>query len=109
MVFSDIREACDATTALRANSTVDAVEIFDRRSLRLANDRSEMVRLSPEIASLPEHEEGAALLIECRGEDRASLLAAIDEVNAALVGSGVPVVTESGYTQARAPRTATSI
>jgi len=100
MVFSDIREACDATTALRANSTVDAVEIFDRRSLRLANDRSEMVRLSPEIASLPEHEEGAALLIECRGEDRASLLAAIDEVNAALVGSGVPVVTESGYTQA---------
>jgi len=50
-----------------------------------------MVKLVPEILALPEKEEGAALLIECRGEDEAALHAAISEVAAALDGSGVPV------------------
>ena len=33
LVFADIEEACDATAALRQHTEVDAVEIFDRRSL----------------------------------------------------------------------------
>ena len=45
------------------------MEIFDRRSLRLSAEKAEMVALSPEIVGLPEDEEGAALLIECRGPD----------------------------------------
>ena len=98
LVFSDIMEACDATTALRENTTVDAVEIFDRRSLRLSADSNEMVSLSPEIVGLPEEEEAAALLIECRGATPEDLAAQIKSVTDTLVGTKVPVLTKTGYT-----------
>ncbi len=97
LVFADIEEACDATSALRANTTVDAVEIFDRRSLRLSAESAEMVELAPEIVGLPEDEEAAALLIECRGEDADTLAANIDAVCGALTDSKVPVLSSDGY------------
>lgn len=98
IVFPDIELACDATTALRAKTTVDAVEIFDRRSLKLCADMDEVVRLCPEVAQLPADEEGAALLIECRGEDSEALTKAINSVCETLVESKVPVVSAAGYT-----------
>ena len=92
LVFPDIGDACDATTILREKTNVDAVEIFDRRSLKLCAEMEPLVALCPEIRTLPAAEEGAALLIECRGEDEAALAAAIGEVTGALDGAGVPVV-----------------
>ena len=86
-------EACDATAALRAKTSVDAVEIFDRRSLRLAAERGEMVSLAPVITQLAEDGEAAALLIECRGDTEDSLAAAIDEVCGALKDSAVPILS----------------
>lgn len=101
LVFSDIEEACDATSALRENTSVDAVEIFDRRSLRLAAENAEMRSLSPEIVGLPENEEAAALLIECRGADPAALAEQIESVISTLEASGTPVLTPDGYDPAR--------
>ena len=81
-----------------ATLAVDAVEIFDRRSLRLSADSNEMVSLSPEIVGLPEEEEAAALLIECRGATPEDLAAQIKSVTDTLVGTKVPVLTKTGYT-----------
>ena len=93
LVFADIEEAADATNALRANTEVDAVEIFDRRSLKLAVDQAEMMELCPEVekAALgaPADEEAAALLIECRGADEEALRLSIDSVVKALSDSQV--------------------
>ena len=100
-VFADIEEACDATSALREHTSVDAVEIFDRRSLRLAAESAEMRALSPEIVGLPEDEEAAALLIECRGADPAALDEQISSVINTLKASKTPVVTPAGYNPER--------
>ena len=78
-------------------SQVDAVEIFDRRSLALSEENNEMVALCPELVGLPGDEEAAALLIECRGEDPDALAASIDSVCAALTRCGAPVLNKSGY------------
>eukprot|EP00967_Tisochrysis_lutea_P106173 scaffold162525_cov30-Tisochrysis_lutea.AAC.2 len=99
LIFHDIEEACDATSALKANTSVDAVEIFDRRSLTQCERMGELPKLCPEITRLPEDGEGAALLIECRGEDEAALKAAIDEVLIALRNSKVPVASQVGYNE----------
>ena len=97
MVFSDIEEACDATFALRQHTKVDAVEIFDRRSLALSSEQAEMVALSPEIVDLPKDQEGAALLIECRGADAEALEAQIRQVCQVLRDSETPTVSPTGY------------
>ena len=44
LVFPDIGDACDATTVLRQQTSVDAVEIFDRRSLKLCAEMEPMAR-----------------------------------------------------------------
>jgi len=98
LVFPDIEDACAATSVLRSKTKVDAVEIFDRRSLKLCGQMSEMARLCPEINKLPEDGEGAALLIECRGIDADALAASISSVCDALQSSGVPVNSASGFT-----------
>lgn len=99
LIFRDIEEACDATSALKANTAVDAVEIFDRRSLTQCERMGDLPKLCPEITRLPEDGEGAALLIECRGEDEAALKASINQVLGALRDSKVPVASEVGYTE----------
>ena len=98
LIFPDITDACNATSVLRSKTAVDAVEIFDRRSLKLCQEMGRMAELCPEIANLPASGEGAALLIECRGADRGALDASIAEVCAALQTSSVPVNNASGYT-----------
>ena len=98
LVFSDIGHACDATSVLRSETSVDAVEIFDQRSLNLCRKMGDIARLCPELDELPAGGEGAALLIECRGEDEAALEAAVAEVCGALAGSGVPLRSRSGFT-----------
>ena len=98
LIFPDITDACNATSVLRSKTAVDAVEIFDRRSLKLCQEMGRMAELCPEIANLPAGGEGAALLIECRGADRGALDASIAEVCAALQTSSVPVNNASGYT-----------
>jgi len=98
LVFADIEEACDAVAALRKNTKVDAVEMFDRRSLKLTSDMAALVALCPELPHLPADGEAAALLIECRGKDDEALAAQIESVCKALRDSRVPVVSAVGYT-----------
>jgi len=97
LVFADIGEACDATSALRSGTSVDAVEIFDRRSLRLSAEKGEMVSLCPELVGLPEEEEAAALLIECRGASPEALAEQISSVCTALKDCGAPTISKVGY------------
>jgi len=97
LVFPDIEDACDATTILREKTSVDAVELFDRRSLRLCAGMGAMAKLCPELTSLAEDGEAAALLIECRGEDEEALELAIGAVCGSLVNSGVPITSKTGY------------
>lgn len=53
---------------LRSETAVDAVELFDRASLRECESDEDMVRLVPDIKGADPM--AAALLIECRGQVR---------------------------------------
>lgn len=64
---------------LRSETAVDAVELFDRASLRECEADDEMTRLVPDIKGADNM--AAALLIECRGQDPAALEARIAEVS----------------------------
>eukprot|EP00775_Hariotina_reticulata_P006936 gene6936-7154_t len=88
IVFPDVRAACQASSILRDETAVDAVELFDRASLRECEADEEMARLVPDI--LGADPMAAALLIECRGRDTSALQASIDEVNRALLRHGLP-------------------
>ncbi|KAF8056389.1 glcD [Scenedesmus sp. PABB004] len=88
IVFPDVRAACQAASILRDETAVDAVELFDRASLRECEADEDMARLVPDI--LGADPMAAALLIECRGRDAGSLEANIDEVNRALLRHGLP-------------------
>ena len=46
----------------------------------------------------PVEGEGAALLIECRGESEEALHAAIGDVCSALGGTGIPFTSAAGFT-----------
>jgi D-lactate dehydrogenase len=50
---------------LRSETAVDAVELFDRASLRECESNEDMARLVPDIRGADPM--AAALLIECRG------------------------------------------
>lgn len=56
-----------ASAVLRNETAVDAVELFDRASLRECERDEDMARLVPDI--LGADPMAAALLIECRGSD----------------------------------------
>ncbi|GBF96948.1 glycolate dehydrogenase [Raphidocelis subcapitata] len=88
IVFPDVRAACRAASILRDETAVDAVELFDRASLRECEADEQMATLVPDI--LGADPMAAALLIECRGRDADALQASIDEVNRALVRHGLP-------------------
>jgi hypothetical protein len=78
---------CRASAVLRSETAVDAVELFDRASLRECEADDEMTRLVPDIKGADNM--AAALLIECRGQDPAALEARISEVRLELGGAEV--------------------
>jgi D-lactate dehydrogenase len=63
---------------LRNETAVDAVELFDRASLRECEADEQMTTLVPDIKGADNM--AAALLIECRGQDEGALQARIAEV-----------------------------
>ncbi len=79
---------CRASAILRNETAVDAVELFDRVSLKECEKDEEMKRLVPDIVGADPM--AAALLIECRGRDKEALQASIDEVTKALLRHKLP-------------------
>jgi len=92
IVFTDVREACRAAAALRAETTVDAVELFDRASLAQCEGHDKIIGLVPTIADAPKR--GAALLIECRAATDAELDANIKSVTTSLDGAGLSYLND---------------
>jgi len=88
VMFPDIKAACKAAAVLRSETSVDAVEMFDRASLRECTGNEDMVRLVPDIDGCGPM--AAALLIECRGQTEDDLKGRIDEVKSALSMSNLP-------------------
>lgn len=89
VVFPDVRAACRAAAVLRRETAVDAVELFDRPSLRECEADEAMTRLVPDIVKCDPM--AAALLIECRGRDERALEESCDEVRRALKRHELPL------------------
>lgn len=85
IVFKDVEDACRAAAALRRETTVDAVELFDRASLTQCEDHEKIMSLVPTIKEAPKY--GAALLIECRGATDDELNKSISAVETSLDGA----------------------
>lgn len=79
IVFPHVRDACRAASILRDETSVDAVELFDRASITECEKDETMVRLVPDLVHCGP--EAAALLVECRGQDDKALQDRIDEVH----------------------------
>ena len=88
VLFPDIRSACTAAAVLRRETEVDAVEMFDWASLVQSKRIGKFVEAVPRMAEMPEG--SSALLIECRGQDRAAMEESIASVTAAINGSELP-------------------
>jgi len=78
MIFPDIKTACEAVAALKSQP-VAAVELMDRASLRSVENKAGM---PPYFKELPEA--AAALLVETRAMDSATLTAQIEPITAAI-------------------------
>mmetsp|Transcript_14411 Transcript_14411/g.39044 ORF Transcript_14411/g.39044 Transcript_14411/m.39044 type:complete len:1096 (-) Transcript_14411:437-3724(-) len=89
ILFPDVRAACEAASVLRNETAVDAVELFDRASLRECEADENMTRLMPEITGADPM--AASLLIECRGQTDEALQERIDEVQRSLARSKLPL------------------
>lgn len=76
---------------------MDAVELFDRESLRQCESNEDMVRLVPSIVGADTM--AASLLIECRGQTQHALNERIDEVIKALERSGLPFGAKAAQPQ----------
>jgi len=74
LFFDDTRTTCETVIALK-NSSVSAVEFFDRKALRSVEDKPDAL---PELKSVPEN--GSALLIKTEAEDENTLQQQIDEI-----------------------------
>lgn len=97
VLFPDIMAACNAANLLRHETSVDAVEVFDRAALRDCSNEEKFVSLVPEVT-----ESGpmaAALLIECRGQTSEDLHARIDEVLNTLRSSNFAFGPSPGITR----------
>lgn len=79
MLFPDIHMACSAAAALKKETKVDAVELFDRASLSEGEKVEALCQLVKKLPGCPAPT--ASLLIECRGKDAAGLDASIKEVS----------------------------
>ena len=88
VMFPHVKAACQAAAVLRSQTSVDAVEMFDRASLRECAGNEDMTRLVPDIDGCGPM--AAALLIECRGQTEEDLKARIEEIRVALEGSQLP-------------------
>lgn len=88
VMFPHVMSACRAAAVLRRETAVDAVEMFDRASLRECESDEKMTSLVPDIKGCGPM--AAALLIECRGSTAEDLEERINEVLSALSGSGLP-------------------
>ncbi|KAL4426062.1 hypothetical protein ABPG77_007858 [Micractinium sp. CCAP 211/92] len=88
IVFPDVMSACQGASVLRDQTSVDAVEMFDRASLRECESNEDMLRLVPDIKGADPM--AASLLIECRGSTEEDLQARIEEIQSALRKSGLP-------------------
>ncbi|KAK9821918.1 hypothetical protein WJX81_005753 [Elliptochloris bilobata] len=88
VMFPDIYSACRGASVLRDQTAVDAVEMFDRASLRECERDEGMVKLVKDIQGSDEM--AAALLIECRGRTPEALEERICEVRKALLRAGLP-------------------
>ena len=93
VMFPDIESACKVAAILRRDTEVDAVELFDRASLREFEGTEEMCELVEGLAGCGPM--AASLLIECRGEDDGVLGARIKAVQESISGAGVQI----GYNQ----------
>lgn len=97
IMFPDIKSACKAASVLRTETSVDAVEMFDRASLRESLKEEAMPKLVPDLPDAGPM--GAALLIECRAQTAEDLQGRIDEVRNALNASGLPFGPAPGVTR----------
>ncbi|MDG4554324.1 MAG: FAD-binding and (Fe-S)-binding domain-containing protein [Candidatus Competibacter sp.] len=78
MIFPDIKVACEAVAALKSQP-VAAVELMDRASLRSVENKAGM---PPYFKELPET--AAALLVETRATNPATLTAQVEIITAAI-------------------------
>jgi D-lactate dehydrogenase len=85
IMYDHVEDACTGAAVLRRGTKVDAVEMFDRASLRECESNARLVSLVPGIKEAGEY--GSALLIECRGKTKADLEANIREVETCLAGA----------------------
>lgn len=90
--FTSLRECCEAVKALRADAPVEAVELFDGRTLHLVG---ESVADLPGFFYRPLNKDSACLLIETMGETAAELTARIAKTEEVL--SGFDVVEATGF------------
>jgi len=87
IMYDHVEDACRGAAVLRRNTRVDAVEMFDRASLRECESNSRLVSLVRGLKEVGEH--GSALLIECRGRTSEELDANIAQVEAALASANL--------------------
>ena len=90
MIFSDIQTACEAVAALKSQP-VAAVELMDRASLRSVENKAGM---PPYFKELPET--AAALLVETRAMDTASLTARVEAITAGI--AAIPTLLPFQFT-----------
>ena len=96
IVFKDVDDACRAAAVLRAKTSVDAVELFDRASLTQCEGHEKIMSLVPTIKDAPKY--GAALLIECRGATDDELNSGISAVENALDGANLKFLNDRATT-----------
>jgi D-lactate dehydrogenase len=87
IMYDHVQDACRGAAVLRRGTKVDAVEMFDRASLRECESNERLVGLVPGLKEVGDF--GSALLIECRGKDKADLAKNISEVEACLAQAGL--------------------
>jgi len=95
IVFPHVRDACRAAAVLRDNTTVDAVEMFDRACLRECENHDKMPELVPCVKGSDPM--AAALLVECRGQTTEALEQRIKEVTSALEKSNIPFGSQASH------------
>ncbi len=90
--FTSLRECCEAVKALRADAPVEAVELFDGRTLHLVGEATPDL---PGFFYRPLNKDSACLLIETMGESAAELQAKIAKTESVL--SHFDVVEATGF------------
>lgn len=90
--FTSLRECCETVKALRARAPVEAVELFDGRTLHLVG---EAIADLPSFFYRPLDRDSACLLIETMGQSEADLAQKIKEIEA--VFADFKIVEYTGF------------